>query len=114
MNPVHTLKCFVVKIRFNAYSYHLLLCLSSGLFVPGFRTRIMYEAFMWHIRAKRTAHLILLEMVVAITRYIQTLKPLIMRLYRARFHFVLLRSSYLPSALLARARSMYSTHRMVD
>ena len=67
MNPVYkyTFPCLIVKILFNAYSYDLLLCLPSGLFVPGFRTTTLYEALIWHIHAKCTAHP-LLELVVVL------------------------------------------------
>jgi hypothetical protein len=66
MNPVYTFPCFDVKIQIKAYSYHILLCLPSGLFVPGFLTTTVYEALIWHIRAKCTAHPMLLELVVVI------------------------------------------------
>jgi len=56
MNPVYTLPYLIVNTRFNACSYHLLLGLPSGLFVPGFLTTTVYEARIWHIRAKCTVH----------------------------------------------------------
>jgi hypothetical protein len=116
MNPVYTLACLIVEIRFNAYSYHLLLCLPSGLFVPSFLTTV-YEARIWHMRAKCTAHPLLFELVVVLQYTVKSKcklwnSSLCLLSCRVRFHFFLFRSRNFLST--THARAIYSSHRMVD
>ena len=116
MNPVYTLPCLIVKIHFNAYSYHLVLCLSSGLFFPGFLTTV-YEALLWHIRAKCTALPLLLELVVVIQYRVKSKCKLWNSSLCSLVEFDSTSSTLglgTSSALLTHARAIYSSHRMVD